>query len=919
LLVDSTNVFFSWLDTSLTSKSSVYTYGDPTDYSLFKPVDNEHAAVFATFQSDNEWSGVTIYRNITGSIDVRQWLKSGGIEFYVKGAHGGENFRIGVLDDESDGIDKKVQSRIFSRTFVKVSTDWQRVCVPFSSFGTTGRWWHSDAHYEVVGTLDWSKISEVRFSIDQYANKTILKSDNEPVKIYFSNIRFLKNSNTQSNESFWDSFSSSEPERLIENFNAFDINKVQKNVDSSSTLIISTAENTLDHSNALKMDYKIGSWGSAAISIYGHDSLKRNWSSHNAITFDFCSSEKNQTCMLMILDSGSEAWSAHFISGEGWQKITVPFSRFKQFEWWQPDNALLNGQMDMHAVRSFDWRPGSIGKKGTICIDNLTISNYSGDSQSVSGNIHTNQVGYLPEFFKKFSVTDKRAFSFLLKNSTDNVVLTDSLSKGTFWEPSGQIVKTGEFSGISNPGIYTLSILETGETVKITIKDTLSAIIRDAMRAFYYQRASIDIKEQFAGKFHHGKGHLDTAVTFHQTTKKSGTADVNGGWYDAGDYGKYIVNAGISIFRLLSLYELYPSLFGDDNKIPESGNKISYLLDEVRYEIEWFKRMQDTDGGVFFKVGTLQWDGFIMPDKAISPRYIIGKSTTSTLNFSASLAMAGRIFRHIDKKFSQDCIKRSIAAWNWAIQNPSVLQPSEAGGTGAYGDQYLDDEFFWAASELFTTTKKTVYKKYLERFKIESASFPSYEWKDVALCGYLTLVTHYNDNDLNAVRNGNIIIRNLADSIVTTVDTTPFGTPSQMFVWGSNDYMLNHAVVCCYAYKMTGKRKYLNTVIDIVNYIFGNNPTGYSFVTGYGIRSPLQPHHRIMGSDEVDEPYPGFLVGGPNASREDEVSEEPGVFYPYKQPARAYVDAVGAYACNEVCINWNAVLVFVLGFLEMNK
>jgi endoglucanase len=74
-----------------------------------------------------------------------------------------------------------------------------------------------------------------------------------------------------------------------------------------------------------------------------------------------------------------------------------------------------------------------------------------------------------------------------------------------------------------------------------------------------------------------------------------------------------------------------------------------------------------------------------------------------------------------------------------------------------------------------------------------------------------------------------------------------------------------------------------------------------------------------MGSDEIDDPYPGFLVGGPNAAREDEVSEEAGVYYPYKQPARAYVDAVGAYACNEVCINWNAVLVFVLGFLEMNK
>ncbi|HEX2956068.1 MAG TPA: glycoside hydrolase family 9 protein, partial [Chitinispirillaceae bacterium] len=178
---------------------------------------------------------------------------------------------------------------------------------------------------------------------------------------------------------------------------------------------------------------------------------------------------------------------------------------------------------------------------------------------------------------------------------------------------------------------------------------------------------------------------------------------------------------------------------------------------------------------------------------------------------------------------------------------------------------------------------------------------------------------HFTENDIDAVRKGNVIIRTIADSIIAAVDTTPFCIPSPQFSWGSNCYMLNNAVVCFYAYKQTGKRKYLNAVIDIVNYIFGNNATGYSFVTGYGERSPLQPHHRIMGSDDIDDPYPGFLVGGPNSNREDEISKEPGVYYPFKQPARAYVDAVAAYASNEVCINWNAALVFVLGCVQMNK
>jgi endoglucanase len=916
---DPANIFFSWIDTRIAPLTSVYTYEYPTDYSIFDPVDSNHAAVFATFQNIMEWSGVTLYRSITGSINVTPWYKTGGIEFYVKGGRGGEIFGLGLIDDESDGIDRKVQSRISSRTIVKVTKEWQRVVVPFSVFENIGKWWNSDSHYVVVGNLDWSKISEIRFSVDQYADKFQITRPEEPVKIYFSNIRFLKKADVVSNELFWESFSSSAPDKLIEDFNTYDMNLISKNIDSTSQMKITAIENPNDHSNAANMEYKIGSWGSAAYSLPENDPQKVDWSSHNAVSFDFFSSEKSQTCMLMLIDSGSEAWCAHFVANGGWQKITVPFGRFRQFEWWQPENVKLDGKMDMQHVKSFDWRPGVNGKNGTIILDNISITNYSSQNDRSHKKIQINQVGYLSGFPKKFSVTDRNANTFLLKNSNDDILLTGSLSKGNYWEPSGQFVKTGEFSGFSKPGTYTLTIQETGDSIQVAIKDTPVGILRDALRAFYYQRASMDLSELYAGKFHHAGGHPDSAIKFHKMADKSGTADVRGGWYDAGDYGKYIVNAGISCFRLLSLYELYPNLIGDDLNIPESKNSISDLLDEVRYEIEWFKRMQDSDGGVFFKVGTLEWDGFIMPDKATQPRYIIGKSTSSTLNFAAVLAMAARIYRTTDKKFSKDCCKRAVAAWNWAIQNPSISQPDEAGGTGAYGDKYLNDEFFWAAAELFTTTKKSVYKNFIAQQKDVPVALTSADWQSLGLCGYQTLITHFSDNNFEVVSKGNTIIRTMADSIIAAVDTTPFGVPSPEFSWGSNCYMLNNAVVCCYAYKQTGKQKYLNAVIDIVNYIFGNNATGYSFVTGYGSKSPQQPHHRIMGSDDIDDPYPGFLVGGPNSSRQDEVANEPGVYYPYKQPACAYVDALPAYASNEICINWNAILVFVLGFVEMNK
>jgi endoglucanase len=474
-------------------------------------------------------------------------------------------------------------------------------------------------------------------------------------------------------------------------------------------------------------------------------------------------------------------------------------------------------KMDLKGVRTFDWRPGINGRKGTVIIDNIKVTNVS---SVVAGNekcIHINQTGYLPGFFKKFSVTDSNARTFILKNSSDRVVLTNPLPGGTLWASSGQYVKQGDFSGISQEGVYTLTIQETGETIDVSIKDTLSSIFRDAVRMFYYQRASIALEEPFAGKFHRVKGHPDTAAIFHPTTGKTGTADVRGGWYDAGDYGKYVVNGGISCYRFLSLCELYPHIGGDTLRIPESGNGINDLLDEVRYELDWFKRMQDSDGGVYFKVATLKWDAFVMPDKSDQRRYIIGKTTAATLNFSAVMVMAGRVFRNIDKKYSKDCIKRAIAAWDWALRNPAVSQPAETGGSGAYSDNHFNDEFFWAASELFTTTKKPLYRKYIAHYLNPSEAVPTVDWQNTGMCGYQTLVTHFDNNEIESVKQGNIIIRNQADSIVASVESTPFGTPSSLFLWGSNGCMLNHAVVCCYAYKQTGKRKYLDAVNDIVN------------------------------------------------------------------------------------------------------
>ena len=103
---------------------------------------------------------------------------------------------------------------------------------------------------------------------------------------------------------------------------------------------------------------------------------------------------------------------------------------------------------------------------------------------------------------------------------------------------------------------------------------------------------------------------------------------------------------------------------------------------------------------------------------------------------------------------------------------------------------------------------------------------------------------------------------------------------------------------------------------ETVDYVLGKNALGTSFVTGTGERSAMNPHHRVLAGDTVALPFPGFVVGGPNADRQDDIKKAPwGVEYPHTEPAKCWVDVSGSYASNEVAINWNAALVFTLAAL----
>jgi endoglucanase len=264
-----------------------------------------------------------------------------------------------------------------------------------------------------------------------------------------------------------------------------------------------------------------------------------------------------------------------------------------------------------------------------------------------------------------------------------------------------------------------------------------------------------------------------------------------------------------------------------------------------------------------------------------------------------------------------------VAAWNWAKKNPNVIYDQEKMNqqfqpkivTGEYGDNNVSDEFFWAACELFTTTRDEKYYTTIAKYLNEPLTLPS--WSDVHTLGAYTLLRNKKlleqkyAADINALQQKLIdVANNYVDSISTNAFKTVMGERRSDFVWGSNANAANQSILLINAYFLTQKKEYINAALTNLDYLLGRNATGYCFVTGIGTKSTLHPHHRPSVADGIDAPVPGLMAGGPNPGRQD------GCHYDFFEPETAYSDISCAYASNEIAINWNAPLVYVANAIE---
>ena len=492
---------------------------------------------------------------------------------------------------------------------------------------------------------------------------------------------------------------------------------------------------------------------------------------------------------------------------------------------------------------------------------------------------------------------------------------------------SGDTVRVIDFSAVTTPGTYVIAVEGLGESDPVRVGgDVYGRPLYLALRSFYGQRCgtAVDLGPEFPG-YRYAACHLEDAI-HHASSGREGRRPATKGWHDAGDYGKYIVNSGITMGELLWAWEWYPSALRELRlDIPESADDVPDVLDEIRWNLDWMLAMQDEDGGVWHKLTSERFGSFVMPDADDGgPRYVIGtgsapfKSTCATADLSAVAAIASRVWRGIDPALADRALDAARRAWAWTEAHPEVPFRNPPGVvTGEYGDRRCDDERLWAAAELLRTTGEASFEQAARRLAAPmhvKDDEPQW-WPDVTNLGlWAYALSEGAGADAALQQRIRTETADAARAIAARADAAGWrhALTDGNFVWGSNGVAANYGVLLLAAERFSGERVFREAALDHLHYLLGRNTFGLSWLTGVGARPFRNPHHRPSGGDANLLPWPGLLSGGPNRNGGDPVLDA----LPKAPPARRYVDAEASYAGNENAINWNAALVFLLAGLQ---
>lgn len=534
----------------------------------------------------------------------------------------------------------------------------------------------------------------------------------------------------------------------------------------------------------------------------------------------------------------------------------------------------------------------------------------------MNNSIFINQIGYPAEGLKLAYVYEKELggqTSFSLCTQTGKEVYTGTIKPAVTDNIACEAVCTCDFTEFSTEGTYFIKAGSLKSDAVIIGKEKYKDLYYSTLRYFYLSRCGQEIIDEKDNKWGHPACHTSDAKIYGLSDDKK--VNISGGWHDAGDYGRYIVAGSKTVMDLLLAYEQSKDSFNDFD-----------ILDEVRFELEWMLKMQREDGAVYHKISCYHFCGFILPQNEKDAIVVAPVSTAATCDFAGSLAFASGFYKEKDSEFADKLLKAALKAQDYAQNHEDEIfsNPPEI-TTGCYGDWNVSDERYFALCSLFAATKNKDYLEKALKIRQEAKSKPEnyqeswknnwnegFGWGSVGAYGTEILLKNKNAiEDKSVISDLEHGILTMAEKMVLKSENASFGLSPTHIFWGSNGVCGDEAHMMLLAYDICGEKKFADGARKNCDYILGCNPMNLCYVTGNGINSPHNPHHRQSGF--LRGTMPGMLVGGPSAGLQDDVARR---LLQGKVPLQCYADETGSYSTNEVAIYWNSPLVYMLAKLK---
>ncbi|MDZ7723482.1 MAG: glycoside hydrolase family 9 protein [candidate division KSB1 bacterium] len=533
---------------------------------------------------------------------------------------------------------------------------------------------------------------------------------------------------------------------------------------------------------------------------------------------------------------------------------------------------------------------------------------------AADADIRLSSIGFTPEMSKKVSVTAECEQFTLVDANTGETAYTGTLSDPVYQKDVDQSVRIADFTLFVDPGWYILNIENVGQSVPFEIgADVCAFPYTTAMRAFYLWRCGTAVSGDHKGDhFEHDACHLNDALK-DALGRPGQRRDGTGGWHDAGDYGKYVTNGAFTLGCLFLAWDHFQNkLESVELDLPETAPGYPDFLKELKWETDWLLKMPYPDGSgrVSHKLTRLNFSGMIMPENDDAERYFTDWSTTAVADFAAVMAMAARYFAPLDSAYADTCLQAALSSYQALRDHPQHKRFQQGDfHTGAYASDDRDDRL-WAAAELWETTGDSSYLHDFEqqvrnsqprmRPGMAQASEKrhvdfDWDWGNLRNLGVFTYVlSEQTGRDPELLQTLHKHLQLTADDIVETADRDVYGrTLGERYQWGCNGSVARQTITLYTAYLLFHNKDYVRAASDAVAHLFGRNVYNRSYVTGLGHNPPMNPHSRRSVADDVQAPWPGYIVGGGHSATD-------------------WVDVHESYQTNEIAVNWQAALVYAL-------